>query len=172
MTRLSLVALTMMAFLAACGGDEKAKTDTTVGGDADTVEPADTVPACGGDPGTAGCACRGDGGCDTGLACVANVCQVASEPTGLVLPAGARGCEILLSEGAGAAVSEVRFADSVRGTFIREAPRVAIAVTATSDADFADGAVEVVGTGAPTVTSSTCVDAAGTVLPGASVVLR
>ncbi|MCB9731808.1 MAG: hypothetical protein H6745_04140 [Deltaproteobacteria bacterium] len=171
MTRLLLVAMSIAALSAACGGDSgSTKADTST--PTDTVEPTDTLPACGGDPGTAGCACRGDGSCDTGLACVASVCQVASEPTGLVLPAGARGCEILLSEGAGAAVSEVRFADSVRGTFIREAPRVAIAVTATSDADFAEGAVAIVGTGAPTVTSSTCVDAAGAVLPGASVVLR
>ena len=71
-------------------------------------------------------------------------------------------------------MSDVSFAAGVRGTFVREAPRVAIAVVSTSDADFAEGAVTVVGAATPpaTVTSARCVDAARAVLEGAQVTFR
>src|SRR5690606_1935835 len=118
--------------------------------------------------------CRSDGSCDADLACEAGTCVPDTvEVTGLVLPAGARGCEILLEE-TGGTVRDVTFASGVRGTFIREAPRVAIAVVSDGDADFADGAVAVLGTATPAaaLVSATCVDAAGAPLTDADVVLR
>lgn len=160
--------------IGACGEDAKPASDTT-----DTADTADTSPdttndtaSCEGRAGVADCPCRTDRTCDTGLACVDGVC-VAEVTTGLVLPAGARGCEVLLLEGGGR-VGEVRFAAGVRGTFVREAPRVAIAVIRESDADFPSGAVEVLGTGSPvaTVAEARCVDAAGAGIPNAVVTLR
>lgn len=157
--------------LGACGGDDKPRSDTTT---PDTDTTADVTPdttSCEGLAGTRDCPCRDDLGCDGDLTCIEGVCQ-AVVATGLELPAGARGCEVLLSESS--RVSEVRFAAGVRGTFIREAPRVAIAVVQELDADFAPGAVEVLGAGSPlaTVVSARCVDAAGAVIPNASVTLR
>lgn len=156
--------------LSACGEDPKAQPDTSDTADTQAdVEP--DVSACEGLAGTLGCPCREDLSCDGDLSCTAGTCQALVE-TGLELPAGARGCEVLLTEND--RVSEVRFGSGVRGTYVREAPRVAIAVVQTADADFAAGAVEVVGSGSPvaTVVTARCVDASGAALPDASVTLR
>lgn len=165
-----LLAATLLS-VAACGEDAKTRPDTTVD-TTDTV--ADVEPdgsSCEGLAGTLDCPCRADLTCDADLTCTAGTCQPVVK-TGLELPVGARGCEVLLLEAG--RVSEVRFAQGVRGTFVREAPRVAIAMVQGADADFAPGAVEVLGTGNPlaTVVEARCVDSSGAVLPNASVTLR
>ncbi|MFO0750357.1 MAG: hypothetical protein U1F43_32510 [Myxococcota bacterium] len=173
-----LLALPALAY--ACGGDSKkggdqdADADVTTATDTDADSDGDTQLACGGQTGVLDCPCRPDDSCDGALTCQDGVCKTpVVEAHGLVLPAGARGCEVLLAE-AGGAVSEVHFAASVHGTFIREAPRVAIAVVSAADADFAAGAVEVVSSATPpaTVVSARCVDAAGAVISGATVSFR
>ncbi len=164
-----------LLFVAACGEDTKTRPDTTPDTSSDTADTvADATPdgsSCEGLAGTLDCPCRGDLTCDGELTCNSGTCQPAIM-TGLELPAGARGCEVLLLEAG--RVSDVRFAQGVRGTFVREAPRVVIAIVQESDADFAPGAVEILGTGSPlaTVVKASCVDTSGAVLPNGSVTLR
>jgi hypothetical protein len=79
-----------------------------------------------------------------------------------IAAAGARGCEVLLTESGGAAVEGVAFDRSLKGTFIREAPRVAVSFVSVGDQPIAAGAVRVtLGAGAfsgITVQSVSCVD--------------
>lgn len=157
--------------LGACGEDKRPGSDTTDTTDPDTVtDTTGDTSSCDGLSGTANCPCRTDLTCDSGLVCANAVC-VPETRSGLVLPAGARGCEVLLEEAG--KVSDVRFT-GVRGTFVREAPRVAVAVTQETDADFAAGSVEVLGSGSPVVTvvSARCVDTTGAVIPNATVTLQ
>lgn len=129
------------AFASACGGDPDTKKDTSTTADS-TVGETDASDAS-----------------DTSDPDVV-------EPSGLTLPASARGCEILLREAS--VISDVEFAVGVRGTFIREAPLVAISVVNGSDVDFADGAIEVLGSGSPpaTIVVARCVDSAGAPVAG------
>jgi hypothetical protein len=86
----------------------------------------------------------------------------------------ARGCELLLVEGAGR-VESVTFADTVRGTFIREAPRVAVSVVSAGDSPIAQGAVQVALSGDPAgveVKTVRCVDAQASALDGVTASLR
>jgi len=86
----------------------------------------------------------------------------------------ARGCELLLIEGAGR-VESVTFADTVRGTFLREAPRVAVSVVSTGDSPIAQGAVQVALSGDPAgveVKTVRCVNAQASALDGVTASLR
>lgn len=86
----------------------------------------------------------------------------------------ARGCEVLLLEG-GARVDSVTFDDTVKGTFIREAPRVAVSFVAAGDAPIAAGAVQVSlsgGAGDVEVKTVHCVDAQAKPLADVSVTLK
>ena len=176
MRRVSTAFAVMSLVIVACGGDTKTKKDTSDTSVAETKvdDDGEVTTACGGQTGILDCPCGAGDTCDAGLVCVDGTCVTeVVAATGLSLPAGARGCEVLLGEGAGR-VTDVRFGAGVRGTFIREAPRVAITVVTTGDADFADGVVEVLGTGTPpaTVETARCVDAAGAVIAGAKVTLQ
>lgn len=113
-----------------------------------------------------------DGSCDEGLVCSDLLCAPGSV-TGVSFPAGARACEVLVEEMAGA-LGDVRFATGIDGTFVREAPQVAITVMQQVDEDFPAGAVEVVATADASleVRSSSCVDTAGAPMPGAGVVFQ
>lgn len=128
-------------------------------------------PACMGAVGTAGCACRMDDTCEGDLVCAEMVC-VAGAVRGVALPAGARGCEILLIEDTGR-LTDVRFT-AVDGTFVREAPQVAVTVMQGADEDFPEGAVELVTSAEArlTVASSSCVDSVGAPISGARVEIR
>ena len=86
----------------------------------------------------------------------------------------ARGCEVLLLEG-GAHIDAVTFDDTVKGTFIREAPRVAVSFVAAGDAPIAAGAVQVAVTGDAgevEVKTVRCVDAQAKPLADVAVTLR
>lgn len=72
-----IIAFWLMVTALGCGGDEASPRDTTP----DTNDTADADPCR---RGALECACRIDGGCDTGLICEAGLCATC--------PAGAEGC--------------------------------------------------------------------------------
>ena len=79
-----------------------------------------------------------------------------------------RGCEILLSEGT-AKIDTVTFDGTVVGTFIREAPKVAISFVAAKDAPMANGAIQVKINGDAkqvTVKKVSCVDVKAAAIAG------
>lgn len=148
MTRLFLFGLAALAGLG-CGDD-------------------DARPACMGAPGTVNCACRGDLSCDDGLTCEMNMC-VAATAAGLVLPAGARGCDVLLSAPGGGSVD---FGEGTTGTFVLERPNLAVSVVVSGEVDAPPTAIQVFSSSELSLVSSSCVDGTGAVLGGAEVTLR
>ena len=90
-----------------------------------------------------------------------------------VSDANARGCEVLLTEGT-AKIDKVVFDDSVVGTFVREAPRVAVTFVSAQGGAIGTGAVKltVVGdAGQVQVKKVSCVGPKAEPLSGASVSL-
>jgi len=126
--------------------------------------------------GAAMCACKPDNVCDTGLVCGADMkCGAGSVAGFAVSDPAARGCELVLTEAGTTAISKVTFKEGVVGTFIREAPRTAVSFVADKDATIPTGAVEVALSGdgsGVTVSSVSCVNAAGEKLAGATVSIR
>jgi hypothetical protein len=138
--------------------------------------------SCGGSsqtctPGTSGCACRTEGtACDDGLACGAsNTCGPPATSGFVVSDATARSCDVLLIEES-ATVKSMTLTSAVKGTHLREAPRVAVSFISTSDAPIPAGAVGLVlASGAAsglTIKKVTCADAAGTPIAGVTVRLE
>ena len=117
-------------------------------------------PAC--DPGTTMCACKEGGVCNEGLSCGADNKCAPPVAAGLQVDAAARGCELLLTE-AGSTVVSANFKNGVKGTFIRQPPKVA--VTFVSAGDSAIGNNVELGLSGPssglTVSRSACVDVSG-----------
>lgn len=117
------------------------------------------------DAGTGGAGGDGGGGGTGGTVAVAGL--TVSDPN-------ARGCELLLTEGT-AEVESVTFDSTVKGTFIREAPRVAISFVAAADAPIAGGAVKVAAAGDSAqlqVKTVHCFDGKAAPLADVSVTLR
>ena len=86
----------------------------------------------------------------------------------------ARGCEILLTEGT-ARIESVTFDATVVGTFIREAPKVAISVVAAKDAPLAAGAIQLVVKGDVAqikVKKVSCVDGKAATLTSTAISLK
>ena len=86
-----------------------------------------------------------------------------------------RGCELVLTND-GATVDSVTFAETVKGSFVQEAPKTAITVVSkTSDATIPPGAVGLVVTGDVTnlkVTSVSCVGEDGKAIDGVKASLK
>lgn len=127
--------------------------------------------------GQPGCACRAANSCDEGAVCGPDgVCAAPGFVSLVVSDPAARGCEVLLTEGAGATVALAKFDSTAVGTFLREAPRVAVTFVAANDAAFSASGAQLGLTAGQasglTVTKATCVDAKGAVLPNATVSLR
>ena len=114
--------------------------------------------------GTQACACLEGGSCSEGLVCAADrKCAPAVSAGVQISDAAARGCEFLLTEAPGAEVVMVEFKNGARGTWIREAPRVAITVVAGGDTALAD-AVQLGVTGSIanlSLSKASCVDQTG-----------
>lgn len=123
--------------------------------------------------GTSGCACTAGSTCDPGLLCgAAHTCGPGTLGGLTVSDAAARGCEVLLTEQAGTTVGAVTFQGGVVGTWVREAPRVAITFVAPGDSALPGDGVQLglVGpTAGLTLTKASCVDAVGKKLPASSV---
>ena len=151
---LALVAGFSCAF-AACGGG---------GGNNNT-------PACA--AGAKGCACKAGNACDDGLICSSNVCGEGTASGVVVSSTNARGCDVLLEE-KGVRVEKVAFDGSVKGTFIRQAPRVALSFVSASDAPIGAGAIKLTLSGPSSqvaVAKVTCVDTKAAPIAGATVKL-
>jgi len=127
-------------------------------------------------PGAKDCACKAASACDDGLVCGGSNTCVAPNTVGVqVSDANARGCEVLLSETAGSAVTDVSFTKGVEGAWVREAPRVAFSFVAPADARMPTDGISVVVTGPATgvsVARVNCVDSAGQKLANAAITIR
>lgn len=121
---------------------------------------------CGGPcaAGAQGCGCLDGVTCNAGLVCGADQkCSPAVAAEVQISDASARGCELLLTETDATQVSSVTFKNGARGTWVREAPRVAITVVSGGDTALA-GAVQLGLTGAATeltLSKAGCVDLKG-----------
>jgi len=147
---------------AGCGDDDvQSERDDSLADDAGVVDAA----TAGCTPGSEGCACSAGDRCDDGLTCDHGVCGQGATLAPLAFPAQARSCELLLREH-GAAVLSIAFASDTAGSFVREAPRVAVALHALSDAPMGELEVHVTGGGdRPTTERTHCFDASGEALP-------
>ncbi len=115
-------------------------------------------------PGARDCACRPDSACDDGLACgPANLCVPPVTAGVAVDDAAARGCELLLTEAPGTTVVSVAFRGGVQGTWLRQAPKVAVSFVAGGDTALASNVeLGLVGPASGlTVSRSSCVDRLG-----------
>ena len=115
-------------------------------------------------PGAQACACVDGTTCNTGLVCGNDKLCVAPVAAGLQIPnAAARGCELVLTESAGTEVLAVTFKNGAKGSWIRQAPKVAVTVVSGGDTALA-GTVDL-GLSGPsaglTVTKGSCVDVKG-----------
>ena len=93
-------------------------------------------------PGGENCDCRPGNDCDAPLVCESGTCVQPASAGLTVSDRNARGCEVLLTEDK-AKVSGVSFGDGVKGTFIRESPKVSLSFIATADDAIPSGAVSV-----------------------------
>lgn len=126
-------------------------------------------------PGASGCPCKAADACDPGLLCGAGTCSPGTLVTLQPGDPAVRGCEVLLTEQPGTTVGSVVFGGGVVGTFVREAPRVALSFVAPGDAALPAAGVQVGITGPTaglTVTKSSCVDGNAQKLPNAVPALR
>jgi len=126
------------------------------------------------EPGRAGCECAPDGTCENGLTCEANLCAAEETLEIIVEDPNARACEVLLLE-RGGKLSGVDFAEAVRGTHLRQAPRIALSFTRRSNESFGSGDIQVryVGDSANGLglSQAECFDRAGRPIASATVKL-
>lgn len=121
-----------------------------------------TPPACA--PGTQSCACLEGGACNDGLACASDQkCAPAVAAGVQISDVTARGCEFVVTEAPGTEVVSVVFKNGAKGTWLREAPRVAVTVVAGSDAALGDAiALGLTGTASSlSLSKASCVDLKG-----------
>jgi hypothetical protein len=119
-------------------------------------------PACA--AGAVTCACKEGSVCNDGLVCGSDQkCAPAVSAGVQVSDATARGCEFLLTESAGTEVVSVAFKNGAKGTWIREAPKVAVTVVAGGDTALT-GAIDLGLSGSVsnlTISKTSCVDVTG-----------
>ena len=141
--------------LAACGGDDSSS---------DTCK-----------PGAAGCECLKDNVCDDNLTCTDGKCAGTFDVGVAVSDPAARACDVLLSETT-AQVSSVGFDESVKGSYVRQAPKVAVSFVSAKDAPISGSGIslKLVGSGTDgiEVVSTKCADAQGKALDDVTVALR
>ncbi len=127
-------------------------------------------------PGTEGCPCGPMAPCTGGKVCENGQCVDDLPMRGLtVSDPNARSCELYLTESGESRIANVRFADGVRGRFIRQAPAVAVAFVRQGDEAFAVGSVsfDISGPAAGvSLRSATCADAAGAPIENVVVTLQ
>jgi len=120
------------------------------------------------------CTCSEEEPCPKGFTCEQSEC-VAENATGIIIgSADARACEVLLLEDS-ARVSGVDFSENVRGTFLRQAPRIAVSLTRRMDSSFeaADLTVRSVGSnGGLSLAHAECFGERGVALKDARVYLE
>jgi hypothetical protein len=139
-------------------------------GDDDGKHPVDAGTQTG--SGKSGEACSVDKLCGEGLVCSSGKCAAGGALT-LNVDGAARGCELSLTDGADAKVTEVRFGDGVKGSFIRRSPRLGVSFISAKDEAIPGGQISLVvaGDGEPKIARTACVDSKGKTLPKAVVSL-
>jgi hypothetical protein len=77
---------------------------------------------------------------------------------------------VLVSDAPGAQAVGARFGGTVKGSFVRRAPRLGLSLVATKDApiDASDLAFAVQGSAEPDLVSVSCFDGAGKALPASA----
>jgi hypothetical protein len=127
-------------------------------------------------PGMEGCPCGPAAPCTGGRTCENGQCIDDLPMRGLTISdANARSCELYLIESGESRVANVRFADGVRGRFIRQAPAVAVAFVRQGDQPFAVGSVALEISGPANgvaLRSATCANAAGATIENVTVTLQ
>jgi hypothetical protein len=93
--------------------------------------------------------------------------MAAPPPPPAALDAAARACEVIFTDPSGAV--QVTFGPGVRGRSLTQQPRTAVAFIATSDLPFGPDAITV--DGPVEVLDARCFDAAGQLIPTATVEL-
>src|SRR4051812_7310457 len=129
--------------------------------------------------GSNACACRAGNTCDTGLVCKTGLCIGATKAGLTVSDPMARGCEVLLLE-KDSTVASITFDATVKGTFVREAPKVAVSFVSAGDTAIGAGSIQLALAGASgagsvsgvTVQTVSCVDAKAAALSGVHVTLN
>jgi hypothetical protein len=154
----SLALLAVLTF-AACGDDEGAKPVAADGGTGTGTSASGEV-------------CSADKLCGEGLVCSSGKCAAGAALT-LSVDSAARGCELLLTDGPDAKVSDVKFGDGVKGSHVRRAPRLGVSFISLKDEAIPGAQISLVvaGKGEPKVVKTNCVDAKGKTLPKAVVSL-
>ncbi len=124
-------------------------------------------PQC--EPGALNCACKEASACNDALVCGGdNTCVAPTLATLQVTDANARGCELVLTENEGTTVAAVTFKNGLEGTWVRQAPKVAVTFVAGGDSAVS-GQVELGLTGPASgvsVSKTGCVDVRGQRLAG------
>lgn len=124
-------------------------------------------PTC--EPGSLSCACKENAVCDGALVCGGDhKCATPTLATVSVSAASARGCELVLNESAGTTVAAVNFKNGLEGTWVRQAPKVAVTFVAGGDSPVS-GQVELGLVGPASgvsVSKAGCVDVNGVRLAG------
>lgn len=115
-------------------------------------------------PGAQGCPCLAESTCNAGLVCSSDMKCGAAVTIGVqVSDATARGCEFVLTEASGTEIVSVEFKDGSKGSWIRQAPKVAVTVVAGGDSALS-GAVSLGLTGSASglaLSKVSCVDLKG-----------
>ena len=159
----TLLIASFALFTSACSGCEATEENNPT---------ENNPPAC--TAGEVGCECLADSTCNGTAVCNSGMCEGATV-SGLVIQAsGARACEILFAE-SGATFLGATYGEGVQGAFRRQAPRVALALSASGDADFPasvaslqlDGASDAI-----SIESVKCWGADQAVIDGASATLQ
>ncbi|CAN0497360.1 unnamed protein product [Laminaria digitata] len=119
-------------------------------------------------------ACTSDAMCEDGQVCADGVCEVVVSGALVVASEDARSCEVLIEEKS-ATLSAVVFGEETTGAMRRQAPRVAVAWTRTSDSSFPADAASISVSGeidGLSIKSARCFDAAGDEIADVEVSLK
>lgn len=174
---LATVALFTATGCGGCGGDnnENQNPNNTENNTTPNNSAANNTNNTSCTAGEAGCACDADGGCADGSMCSGGMC-VAVASSGLSVSSDtARSCEILIEEKAGKVLGAT-YGEGVKGALRRQAPNVAIAISASSDAAFpasvANIQIEGGDAGSVSIKEARCFDTEGAEISDAEVTLE
>ncbi|MCP4541188.1 MAG: hypothetical protein GY832_28980 [Chloroflexi bacterium] len=169
----SILFIFVLASIAMAGCKDGKKSSATDGGigDGGTDGTDGTDGEC--EKGTANCACKEGDTCDDGLTCVDGICKSQSSDGLSISDPLARSCEVLVEENDIRVVGLTKDETKIKATFVRQAPKVAITFYALKDAAIADGTLGIryTGGGSMAIKKTSCADAKGKILTGATVTI-
>ena len=128
----------MRSFLAMTWCTMVAAAAIAMGGCSCSEEEESPAAAC--TPGSQGCECRAGSECDGDLACEQGLCSGGATATLTISNPAVRGCEVLVVDN-GSRVERASFGEGVVGSFVREAPKLALSFVSAGDSPVPSGAV-------------------------------